>query len=122
LPERAELRGLLPRASVDVAAAAAAVEPIIDDVRRRGADAVRDATARLDGVRLEEFRVDPGEIDSALSALDPTVRAAIEVAIERVRLTHADQRRQDVTTRVVPGGTVTERWVPVRRVGLYVPG
>jgi histidinol dehydrogenase len=50
------------------------------------------------------------------------VRAALEESIRRARLVHADQRRTDTTTRVVPGGTVTERWVPVGRVGLYVPG
>jgi histidinol dehydrogenase len=121
-PDRATLRAVLPRAAVDVAAVAATVEPIIEDVRQRGVDAVRELTERFDGVRLAEFRVDPGELDSALSALDRSVRAALEVAIERVRLVHADQRRADVTTELGPGGSVTQRWVPVRRVGLYVPG
>jgi histidinol dehydrogenase len=65
----------------------------------------------------------PGEVlDAALEALDPQVRAALEEAIRRARLVHADQRRSDTTTEVVPGGVVTERWVPVDRVGLYVPG
>ncbi|TMZ47500.1 histidinol dehydrogenase, partial [Klebsiella pneumoniae] len=45
-----------------------------------------------------------------------------EESIRRARAVHADQRRADTTTRVVPGGTVTERWVPVGRVGLYAPG
>src|SRR5690606_29295067 len=52
----------------------------------------------------------------------PKVRAALEESIRRARLVHRDQRRADVTTTVVPGGTVTERFVPVDRVGLYVPG
>ena len=47
---------------------------------------------------------------------------ALEVAIERARAVHADQRRTDTTTTLAPGATVTERWVPVERVGLYVPG
>jgi histidinol dehydrogenase len=105
-----------------VAAVLATVEPIIADVRERGADAIRDATLRFDGVELTEFRVPVAELAGALAALDPDVRAALEVAIERVRLVHTDQRRVDVTTQVAPGGTVTERWVPVERVGLYVPG
>ena len=42
--------------------------------------------------------------------------------IERARAVHADQRRTDVTTTLGSGATVTERWVPVERVGLYVPG
>jgi histidinol dehydrogenase len=50
------------------------------------------------------------------------VRAALEESIRRARLVHREQRRRDVVTQVVPGGSVTERWVPVARVGLYVPG
>jgi histidinol dehydrogenase len=121
-PDRAELHRILPRAAVDVAATLATVEPIVADVRQRGAAAVLDATARLDGVTPAQLRVPAAELAAALAALDPDVRAALEVAIERVRVVHAAQRRTDVTTQVVPGGTVTERWVPVRRVGLYVPG
>jgi histidinol dehydrogenase len=122
LPDRGTLRGVLPRAGADVAAAVDAVEPIIADVRVRGAEAIRDATRRFDGVALTDIRVSAAEIAAALAALDSDVRAALEVAIERVRRVHADQRRVDVTTQVAAGATVTERWVPVRRVGLYVPG
>jgi histidinol dehydrogenase len=121
-PDRATLRGLLPRAAAEIAVALATVEPIVADVRHRGVDAIREATARFDGVTLTEIRVPPRAIASALTELDPDVRAALEVAIERVRLVQAAQRRDDITTEVVPGGTVTERWVPVDRVGLYVPG
>ena len=92
------------------------------DVRHRGLDAIRDATQRFDGVTLGDVRVPESALASALSRLEPAVRAALEVAIERVRLVHANQRPKDVTTHVTAGGTVTERWVPVRRVGLYVPG
>ncbi len=121
-PDRATLRELLPRAAVDVAVAMATAEPIVADVRARGEAAVREATARFDGVSLDSIRVDPTELARALSALEPEVRAALEVAIDRVRLVHAVQRPADVTTEVVPGGTVTQRYIAVRRVGLYVPG
>ncbi|MBV8234842.1 MAG: histidinol dehydrogenase, partial [Acidimicrobiia bacterium] len=67
-------------------------------------------------------RVPVAELDNALDALDESVRSALELAIERARAVHADQRRADVTTVLGPGATVTERWVPVQRVGLYVPG
>ena len=122
IPDRTALRGLLPRAEVDVAAATAAVQATVEDVRARGAAAVRDATARFDGVRLDAIRVPRDELAVALAQLDGEVRAALETAIERVRLVHAAQRTPDVTTEVVPGGTVWQRYVPVRRVGLYVPG
>ena len=122
LPRRAALRGLLPRAAVDVASVTATVEPIVADVRTRGEIAVREATQRFDGVTLTSIRVDENELGRALADLDPQVRAALEVAIARVRKVHAAQRPSDVVTEVAPGGTVTQRYVPVRRVGLYVPG
>jgi len=122
LPGPRDLAGLLPRAGTDIDSVMATVRPLCEDVRIRGAQAVREITARLDGVDAEDFAVPQAALDRALAQCDPTLRAALEEAIERVRRVHADQRRTDVTTEVVPGGTVTERWVPVRRVGLYVPG
>ena len=117
-----ELRGVLPRAEFDVEAALGAVRPIVDDVRERGAAALYDAAERFDGIRPQRLRVPADVITGALATLDPAVRAALEESIRRARLVHADQRRTDTTTQVVEGGTVTERWVPVDRVGLYVPG
>jgi len=117
-----DLRDVLPRAELDVEAALEKVRPICEDVRHRGAAAVRELTAKFDGVEISSARVPAEAIATALAELDPKVRAALEESIRRARLVHRDQRRADVTTQVVPGGTVTERWVPVDRVGLYVPG
>ncbi|MDQ2588129.1 histidinol dehydrogenase [Saccharothrix yanglingensis] len=122
VPSPAELRAALPRAEVDVDAVLHHVRPLVDDVRTRGVDAVLEHTERFDGVRPAAVRVPAAELERALAELDPAVRAALEESIARARAVHADQRRTDTTTRVVPGGTVTERWVPVRRVGLYAPG
>jgi len=118
----ADLRGVLPRAALDPEAAAAAVRPICDAVRERGSAAVRELTARFDGVELARARVPAEALEKALAGLDPAVRAALEEAIRRTRAVHAAQRRTADTVQVAPGTTVTERWVPVRRVGLYVPG
>jgi len=115
-------RGKLPRAEFDVEAALEKVRPICEDVRHRGVAALIEITERFDGVRLDDIRVPLAAIDGALAGLDPKVRAALEECIRRARLVHREQRRTDHTTRVVPGGTVTERWVPVDRVGLYAPG
>ncbi len=122
LPGPRELAQLLPRAATDIDSVLAVVRPICEDVRLRGAQAVREITARLDGVDVPEIAVPAAALDEALATIDPAVRAALEESIARVRTVHADQRRTDVTTDVVRGGRVTERWVPVRRVGLYVPG
>ncbi|REE99731.1 histidinol dehydrogenase [Thermomonospora umbrina] len=117
-----DLRSVLPRAELDVEAALEKVRPICEDVRHRGSEAVREYTRRFDGVTLDRLRVPARTVAEALTTLDPAVRDALEESIRRARLVHRDQRRSDVTTRVVPGGTVTERWIPVDRVGLYVPG
>jgi len=117
-----ELRQALPRAAFDVEAALETVRPICEAVRHRGAAALYELAERFDGVRPPSLRVPAEVLAAALDALDPAVRAALEESIRRARVVHADQRRTDTTTEVVPGGQVTERWVPVDRVGLYVPG
>ncbi|MFE3603947.1 histidinol dehydrogenase [Streptomyces sp. NPDC059142] len=122
LPEGVALRDLLPRAEFDVAAALEKVRPLCEDVRHRGTAALIEAAEKFDGVRLERVRVPVDALADALATLDPAVRAALEESIRRARLVHRAQRRTSHTTQVVPGGTVTEKWVPVERVGLYAPG
>lgn len=117
-----ELAAALPRAELDVEAAVHQVEPLIADVRERGAAALRDLAERFDGVRPETLRVPASALAGALDALDPTVRAALAEAAARARRGHTAQLPLQVTTEVVPGGFVHQRWVPVERVGLYVPG
>ena len=121
-PAPGALRELLPRAELGVEVAVDVVRPICDDVRARGAAAIRELTHRFDGVDRESTRVPQQALRDALAALDPAVRAALEEAARRARLGHEAQRRRDEVIEVAPGGVVTERWVPVRRVGLYVPG
>jgi histidinol dehydrogenase len=122
LPRSAELRGLLPRAEVDVDKAVEQVRPIVEAVRERGAEAALDYAEKFDRVRPAGIRVPEQALAGALAALDPAVRAALETSIERARRVHADQRRSDIVTQVAQGGTVTERFLPVQRVGLYAPG
>lgn len=117
-----ELVATLPRAEVGVEDAAHRVAPIIEAVRTRGADALREYAERFDGVRPEHLRVPADALATALAELDPTVRAGLEEAIRRVRQVHAAQRPQDFTVQIAPGAQVRQRWVPVQRVGLYAPG
>jgi histidinol dehydrogenase len=127
---RIDLRGsrreaagaVLPRARLDVDAATAAVRPVCEAVRTGGAAAVRELTERFDGVRLDDLRVPAHLLAEALAGLQPSVRSALDEAIARARRVHEAQRREDVTVDVATGARVTERWVPVGRVGLYVPG
>jgi histidinol dehydrogenase len=118
----ADLRAVLPRAPLDVESALERVRPICQAVRQRGEDAVMEFSEQFDGIRPAHLQVPPAAIQSALAGLDRNVRAGLAESIRRATIVHLDQRRTDVTTQVVPGGAVTERWVPVQRVGLYVPG
>jgi histidinol dehydrogenase len=119
---RRDPRGLLPRAQLDVSVAVERIRPLVESVREHGFSAIADATSRFDGIQISRLRVPASALAGAAETLDPDVRAALLESITRARKVHADQRRTDVTTQVVPGGSVTERWVPVARVGLYVPG
>ena len=112
----------LPRAALDVAQAMALVEPILHRVKTGGESELIKLAQEFDGVTPTSIRVPQKALDSALVSLDPAIRAALELSIERVRKVHNDQVRMDKTTTVVDGGSVTEKWIPVDRVGLYVPG
>ena len=116
------LAGVLPRAALDVAAAVDAVRPVCADVRRRGADAVREYTARFDGVDLPTTRVAPEALTAALAGLRDDVRSALAEAARRARLVHEAQLPGETVTTVAPGCTVTERYLPVGRAGVYAPG
>ncbi|MGV2916417.1 histidinol dehydrogenase [Streptomyces alfalfae] len=121
-PSGSALRALLPRADFDVAAALEKVRPICEDVHHRGDAALIELAEKFDGVRLDQVRVPAAALTEALAGLDPVVREALEESIRRARAVHREQRRAPHTTKVVPGGSVTEKWVPVERVGLYAPG
>lgn len=117
-----ELSERLPRAALDVEAATAAVAPIVDDVRQRGGAALRDLAERFDGVRPERLRVPASALEEAAGSLDSELREAFELSIAHNRAGHRAQMPAGQETRIVPGGVVRQRWIPVRRVGLYVPG
>lgn len=118
----ARLRAELPRGGIDVEAVLPKVRPIVEAVAERGAVAALNYGEEFDGVRPAAVRVPESALEAAVVGLDDDVREALQVMIDRTRAVHADQRRTDTTTTLGPGATVTERWVPVERVGLYVPG
>jgi histidinol dehydrogenase len=119
---KAAVQELLPRATLDVNEAMKLIEPILNRIKYGQAEDLYSLAEEFDGVRPPSIRVPQQAIEVALAQLDPEVRLALEISIERIRKVHNDQVRNSQTTTVVDGGTVTERWVPVDRVGLYVPG
>lgn len=121
-PSKSDIRRALPRGGTDVASVLPTVTPVVDAVKERGAAAALEFGEKFDHVRPASVRVPAEVLDAALADLDPKVRAAIEESIRRVRKVHAEQKPQPHTTELSPGGTVTERFLPIDRVGLYVPG
>ncbi|MFL6133153.1 MAG: histidinol dehydrogenase, partial [Nocardioidaceae bacterium] len=118
----ADYRAVVPRADFDVEAALDVVRPICDAVRHRGVEAIIEYSSRFDAVEQDDIVVPPAALRQALEELDPDVRSALEESVRRLRATCEAELEQDITTDVVPGGTVTARMVPISRVGLYVPG
>ena len=117
-----DYRAVVPRAAFDVEAALDVVRPICDAVRHRGVEAITEFTAKFDHVEQTDITVPAEALRTALEELEPAIRAGLEESISRLRTTCEAELEQDVTTQVVPGGTVSQRMVPIERVGLYVPG
>jgi histidinol dehydrogenase len=121
-PTRAELARLVPRAVTDVAAASDIASGLIADVRERGEAALLEQAERLDGVRPDHIRIHAEEVNSAVRGLKPEVRSALEDAIGRVRESTKVQVPTSTVTTIAPGAQIVQRWQPVNRIGLYVPG
>src|SRR5687767_12217854 len=97
----------------------AQVRAIVDDVAARGDPAVLERTARSDKAHLESLRLPDGELRALAARCDPQVRAVLEEAAENIRAFHGPQRP---SSYVLEGGRLEQRVVPLRQVGLYVPG
>lgn len=121
-PTRADFARAVPRAATDISSAVEGAARIVAEVRERGEAALLEQAERFDGARPERIRLHADDLAKAARELDPAVRSALEIAIERVRAGSQAQLPQPVVTEVAPGGRIIQRWVPVERVGLYVPG
>jgi histidinol dehydrogenase len=119
---KAGYQGQLPRATLDIASAMELIRPILSRVQNGDESDLLELALEFDGVKPATIKVPEAELLKALAELDPKVRAALELSAQRIKKVHENQVRNESTTKVVDGGTVTEKWVPVDRVGLYVPG
>lgn len=119
---RAQLLAAMPRADMGTREASSQVQPILDQVRAGGAAALRDLEEKFDHVRPRDLRVPVSALQEALQGLDPRVKAAIEESVARIRKVCTTQLPKPMVTDLGPGARVSERWIPVERVGLYVPG
>lgn len=121
-PPEAQWAALCERNIPDDTAIEAAVEAIIEDVRRRGDDALRDMAARFDRTDLQTIELTQAEIDEGASQVSAEVAEAILRAADNIRTFHEAQRRGNVEVMTAPGVRCIQRPVPIRSVGLYIPG
>lgn len=118
----AHARALVPRAAAAEVSVLATAHELVDDVRLHGEKALRAQADRFDGGSPASLRISPEQLERAANELDPDLRASIDIAIERVRLASIAQVPHPAITEVAPGAVIEQHWVPVERVGLYVPG
>ncbi|CAB4666061.1 MAG: histidinol dehydrogenase [Actinobacteria bacterium] len=119
---KAGYRSELPRADLDVSEAMKLIAPILERVRTGNEETLIELAKEFDVVEPMQLRIPALIISQALSSLDPKIRQALEISIERIRTVHENQSKDGAITSVVDGGRVSEKWIPVDRVGLYVPG
>ncbi|WP_243226013.1 histidinol dehydrogenase [Microbacterium sp. CIAB417] len=117
-----EMLAAVPRATQARAEALDTAARIVEEVRQRGEEALREQAERFDRVTGHDLRVPSEHIAEALASLDPAIRAALEEAIRRVRIGSAAQVPAERTTDIGPGARILQRWQPVQRVGVYIPG
>ncbi|HEU4524239.1 MAG TPA: histidinol dehydrogenase [Gemmatimonadales bacterium] len=124
VPPFSALDPLLPQRAGSDAATRETVALILDDVVRRGDEAVREYTRRYDGVDLapREWELDSAQWQGALDRVDPAIRAALAQAVDRVREYHRHQREEGFRLEAPDGSVVGMKVTPLDRVGLYVPG
>jgi histidinol dehydrogenase len=121
-PSAAELLALVPRPQVDVSDALPIAKDLVEAVRAHGVAALCEQAERFDGVRPDTVRVQSGAIAAAVTALHRDVRSALEEAIDRVKTATQAQVPAEFTTQIRSGAYIVQRWHPVARAGLYVPG
>jgi len=112
----------VPRAPLDIAKAIQEITPLLADVKNKGEQALLEVAAKFGNADPKPFRVEAHELTQALEALEPSLRAAIQESIARVRKVCQAVMPTETSVELAPGATVRQRWQPVDSVGLYVPG
>jgi len=113
---------VVPRAQLDVESALTQINPVLTDVEKNGDEAVLRWNEKFDGIKPKSLRVPQEVIDKAFSEMSPDVLEALKESIERTTKVHKAQLKSENKTEVVDNGFVTQKYIPVSRVGLYVPG
>lgn len=121
-PARDTWEGLLQRPTLELEEIEKQVRPVMEAVKARGDEALKEFTARFDGVDLDDIRVSAEEIEKAKALVPDELQEAIKVARANIETFHAAQRQEVMKVETMPGVSCYRKSVAIEKVGLYIPG
>ncbi len=121
-PDRSQWNALMARATSNTEQLQLTVSNIINNVKERGDEAIREYALQFDGVQIDDLKVSEQEIAEAQQAISPQLKEAIGIAANNIERFHKAQIMQPVEVETSPGVICTQRAVPITNVGLYIPG
>ena len=121
-PKREEWASITRRPHLDVSQLTSTVRTVLDDVRARGDEAVKEYELKFDKADLSSLAVTAEEIDEAARLVDSKLKEAIELAHHNIKSFHEAQRFSEVRVETQPGVECWQKSVAIERVGLYIPG
>lgn len=121
-PKREEWASIIERPHLDVSQLTATVKTVLDDVKARGDEAVREYELKFDKAELASLAVSKEEIDEAENLVDAQLKEAICLAHSNIKSFHEAQRFSEVRVETQPGVVCWQKSVAIERVGLYIPG
>lgn len=121
-PDRTQWEQLMKRAVNDTTELKESVATIIENVRKRGDEALRELSRKFDGVELNSLKTSIDEIDEADDIVPHQLKQAIAVAAKNISKFHKAQRMEEITVETAPGVMCSQRAIPISNVGLYIPG
>ena len=121
-PARSEWKEILQRPTLKTDTLRATVSEVLDQVRQRGDQAIKEYEEKFDHVRLDSLQVTPAEFDEAESLVTTTFKDAVQLALSNIRKFHEAQQFQSRKVETQPGVTCWQKAVAIEKVGLYIPG
>ena len=121
-PRREEWKEIVERPHLDVSQLTATVRSVLDDIKARGDEAVREYELKFDRVQLESLSVSQAEMDEAETLVDDDLKAAIQLAHDNIKTFHESEKFVGQKVSTQPGITCWQKSVAIEKVGLYIPG
>ena len=121
-PQPCEWADIVERPHMDVSSLSATVNTVLQDVKTRGDEAVKEYEEKFDHARLTDLAVSQDEMDEAERLVSADLKGALILAHANIERFHAAQEFQSIKVETAPGVTCWQKSVPIEKVGLYIPG